>query len=98
MPFHDFPREIEPRPTKVEDAAVGRGDDLVGLGQFQVRIVNEFDPPLPASLDGKLFNDRFQPAAVGNRPIQKPEHSATLNSASVCPISRRAGAVSSTLR
>jgi hypothetical protein len=57
VPFHGLPREIEPSATEVEDAAIGRGDNLLGLGQLKVRIVDQFDCPIPSAFGGQVLNN-----------------------------------------
>ena len=47
---------------------------------------------------GQFLDDLLQPAAVGDRPIQEPNARGHLELRSVCPMSRKAGEVSSTLR
>ena len=73
MPFHRLAGKIAPCPAEIENSAVGRGDNGIGLGQFGIRVMHQFNVPLPTSLAGQVLDDRLQPAAIGNRPVQKPK-------------------------
>ena len=91
-------RQIERRPAKIEDSAVGRGHDRIGLGQLGIRVVYQFNPPRPIPLAGQVLDDLLQPPAVGNRPVQQPEGLADAEAGQRFPDDSRAGCVSLTLR